>query len=105
MDKQYNNVLHQLCNYNYIGFVTYLLDHDPLALALCSDINISAQTPLQVAIANKFYSLAKVMIEKNVPLHPPADKFNQAACIKQAAVIFCSHILPIYVNVSSAEIV
>lgn len=73
MDKQYNNVLHQLCQYNYIGFVTYLLDHDPLAFALCSDINVSAQTPLQVAIANKFYSLAKVMIEKNVPLHPPAE--------------------------------
>ena len=77
MDKQFNNGMHQLCQYNYSHLITYLLENDPQALSLCSEVNVDCQTPLHIAINNKFYTLAKVLINKGVPLYPNEESVNR----------------------------
>ena len=68
MDNAFNNVMHQLCFFNYTGFTSYLLEHDPIAVSLCQDLNDRGCNAVGIAISNGFYSLAKCLIEGGAAL-------------------------------------
>ena len=68
VDKQLNNVMHMLCRFNYVGFVGYLMEHDPIAASLCSDLNMQGLNVVGVAINNGFYTLAKCLIDGGAAL-------------------------------------
>ena len=68
VDKQLNNVMHMLCQFNYVGFVGYLMEHDPIAASLCSDLNMQGLNVVGVAINNGFYTLAKCLIDGGATL-------------------------------------
>ena len=70
LDSGFNNVMHQLANYNYIHFMEYILKHDPIAKSLCDEVNASCVTPACLAMYNGFYTMAKLMIEMGLPLRP-----------------------------------
>lgn len=70
LDSGFNNVMHQLANYNYIHFMEYILKHDPIAKSLCDEVNASCFTPACLAMYNGFYTMAKLMIEMGLPLRP-----------------------------------
>lgn len=66
VDNQFNNVMHMLCSFNYIHFMQYLMENDPVAVSLCSELNNSLQTPLHIAVTNGYYTMARMMIEHGV---------------------------------------
>lgn len=68
VDQQLNNVMHVLCRFNYVGFVEYLMEHDPIAVSLCSDLNSAVMNAVGVAIENGFFTLAKCLIEHGAAL-------------------------------------
>ena len=68
MDNAFNNVMHQLCFFNYTGFTSYLLEHDPIAVSLCQDLNDRGCNAVGIAISNGFYSLATCLIEGGAAL-------------------------------------
>ena len=70
LDGGFNNVLHQLANFNYIHFMEYILKHDPIAKSLCDEVNSNCFTPACLALNNGYYTMAKLMIEMGLPLRP-----------------------------------
>ena len=77
MDNNFNNVMHMLCSFNYIHFMQYLLENDPVAVSLCSELNDSVKTPLDIAVEKGFYTLARMMIEHGVPITVSETELNR----------------------------
>ena len=63
MDNAFNNVMHMLCSFNYVHFVQYLVENDPIALSLCDELNGSGQTAAMVALSNGYYTIARMLVE------------------------------------------
>ena len=66
LGTHYNNVMHMLCSFNYIHFMQYLLENDPVAVSLCSELNFNCTTPLAFAVESGFYTMARMMIDHGV---------------------------------------
>ena len=54
----------------------YLLENDPVAVSLCSELNYNCTTPLAIAVESGFYTMARMMIDHGVSFVVPESAVN-----------------------------